>query len=165
MSTRRSVSTRRSTFRLEKSSFNLENDVASEDFDLPRHSGASSSWHSVASIVPTLLNTTSSFSSTTKLVADHEIVASDEESASSEKRDRDSNVVQTLKDGQNFHNIFERRKSSQKKISEPEADMEVRNWEKRKSDISLYEINQELESHRLQLQQANQWADRVEHWK
>ena len=41
-----------------KSSNNLENDAtvaASEDFGLPRHSGASRSRHSVASTVPTLL--------------------------------------------------------------------------------------------------------------
>ena len=34
--------------------------------------------------------------------------------------------------------------------------MEVKHWEKRNSDIALYEINQEFESQRLQLQQANQ---------
>ena len=42
-----------------KGSFNPESDVtvaASEDVDLPRHSGASSSRHSVASTVPTLLH-------------------------------------------------------------------------------------------------------------
>ena len=31
--------------------------------------------------------------------------------------------------------------------------------EKRNSDFALDEINQELETQRLQLQQANQWAD------
>ena len=30
------------------------------------------------------------------------------------------------------------------------------------SDIALYEINQEFESQRLQLQQANQWADQAQ---
>ena len=59
-----------------KSSFNLENDetiAASEDFDLPKHSRASSSRHSVASTVPTLLKLGSS--STRKLVADYDSVA------------------------------------------------------------------------------------------
>ena len=35
--------------------------------------------------------------------------------------------------------------------------MEVKRWEKKNSDMALYEVNQEFESHRLQLQQANQW--------
>ena len=40
--------------------------------------------------------------------------------------------------------------------------MEVKLWEKRNSDIALYEINQEFGSQRFQLQQANQWADQAE---
>ena len=39
------------------------------------------------------------------------------------------------------------------------ADSIPQHWEKRNSDIALFEINQEFESQRLQLQQANQWAD------
>ena len=35
-------------------------------------------------------------------------------------------------------------------------------WEKRNSDIALNEINQEFQSHRLQLQQANHWADQAQ---
>ena len=34
--------------------------------------------------------------------------------------------------------------------------MEMKHWEKRNSDIALREINQEYESQRLRLQQANQ---------
>ena len=40
--------------------------------------------------------------------------------------------------------------------------MEIRNWETRNSDIALHETHQELESQRLQLQQANQWADQAQ---
>ena len=36
---------------------------------------------------------------------------------------------------------------------------------KENSDIALFEINQEIESHRLQLQQANQWADQAQREK
>ena len=63
-----------------ESSFNLENDatiVASEDFHLPRHSGASSSSrHTAASTVPTLLKLGSVGTSSRKLVADYDSVAS-----------------------------------------------------------------------------------------
>ena len=41
----------------------------------------------------------------------------------------------------------------------------IRNWEERKSDIALYETHQELESQRLELQQANQWADQAQRVK
>ena len=42
------------------------------------------------------------------------------------------------------------------------ADVKVKHWEKRNSDVALYEINQEFESQRLQLQHASQWADQVQ---
>ena len=110
-----------------KSSFNLENDAtiaASEGFDLLQHSGASGSRHSVASTVPTLLKLGSSstrklvvdcdsvaslLSSTRNVVADHETVVSVEESVSRGKRDRDLNVVQTLKDIHSVHKFLERK--------------------------------------------------------
>ena len=37
--------------------------------------------------------------------------------------------------------------------------MTKRNWEQRCSDTALYETDRELESQRLELYQANQWAD------
>ena len=90
-----------------KSSFQLESDATIAT--LPRHSGAlSSSRHTAASTVPTLLklgsfgtgpkklvadydSVANSFSSTRKLVADadHETLVSVEELVSSETRDRD----------------------------------------------------------------------------
>ena len=69
-------------------------------------------------------------------------------------RDRDQNVVS-------------------KDYTKLKQTWKIKNWEKRDSDIDLYEINQEFESQRLQLQQANQWADHaqrdkiacMENWK
>ena len=51
-------------------------------------------------------------------------------------------------------------KVAQQRSYEAEADVEVKHWEKRNSDIALYEINQEFESQQLQL--ANQWADQAQ---
>ena len=101
-------------------------------------------------------------------------------SVSKGKRDRDQNVVQTLRDRQNLHIILERKaglavrgeKLAQQRLYEAEADVEVKHWEKRNSDIALYGINQEFESQRFQLQQASRWADQaqrdkkpMENWK
>ena len=41
-------------------------------------------------------------------------------------------------------------------------DMDRKSWERRNSDIALYETNQQLESQRLELCQANQWADQAQ---
>ena len=70
------------------------------------------------------------------------------------KRVRDQNVVQTLRDKQNLHKIFERKaelaargeKVAQQRLYDAEADVEVKQWETRNSDIALYEINPEFES-------------------
>ena len=40
--------------------------------------------------------------------------------------------------------------------------MEVKHGEKRNSDVALSEVNQEFESQRFQLQQANRWADQAQ---
>ena len=52
--------------------------------------------------------------------------------------------------------------AAQKRFSEAEAEMDIRNWEQRDADIALHETSRELESHRLELHQANQWADERE---
>ena len=41
----------------------------------------------------------------------------------------------------------------------------MQNWEKRNSDIALYDTNQEFGSQRLQLQRANQFADQAQRCK
>ena len=101
---------------------------------------------------------------------DHETsVRSVFESVSKEKKDRDFNVVQTLRDRQNLHKNLERKAESaargeklvQQRLFGAEADVEVNHWEKRNSDIALHEINQEFESQRFQLQQANHWDDQA----
>ena len=76
------------------------------------------------------------------------------ESVSKVKRDEDQNGVQTLKDMQNLRKFLERKaelavrgeKLVQQRFYEAEADLEVKHWETRNSDIALYEINQEFES-------------------
>ena len=86
------------------------------------------------------------------------------------ERDRDENVVQTLRDRQHLHKILEREaelavrgeKLAQQRFYDAEADVEVKHWEKKNSDMALHEVNQVFESQRLQLQQANQWADQAQ---
>ena len=65
---------------------------------------------------------------------------------SKEKRDRDQNVVQTLKDRQNIHKILEVKadlavrgeKLAKQRLFEAEADVEVKHWEKKHSDMALF---------------------------
>ena len=81
------------------------------------------------------------------------------------KRDRDQNVVQSLRDRENLHKILERKdelalrgeKLAHQKLFEAEAEVEARHWEKRNSEMALYEVNQEFEFERFQLQ-ASRWA-------
>ena len=69
-----------------------------------------------------------------------------------------------------YHKILERKAElavrgeqlAKQRLYVAEADVEVKHWEKRNSDTALYEIDQEFESQRLQLQQANQWADEAQ---
>ena len=106
---------------------------------------------------------------------DHETVVSSPflGSVSKGKRERDQNVVRTLRHRQNLHKILERKaelavgreKLAEQRLYEAEADVEVKHWGKRNSDTALYEINQEFESQRLQLQQANQWTDQAQRQK
>ena len=56
--------------------------------------------------------------------------------------------LQTLKDRENLHTFIERKaelaargeKLAQQRLLEAEADVEVKHWEKRNSDIALIEI-------------------------
>ena len=98
------------------------------------------------------------------------IVSSLFESVSKEKRDRDQSVVQTLRDRQHFHKILERKaeltvrgeKLARQRFFEAEADVEVKHWEKRNSEVAPYDINQEFESQRFQQHQASRWADQAQ---
>ena len=91
-------------------------------------------------------------------------------SVSKGKRGRDRNVVHAHIERQaTLPKIPERKaelavrreKLAQQRLYGAEADVEVKHWEKRNSDIALREINQECESQRLQLQQAKQWLIRL----
>ena len=81
--------------------------------------------------------------------------------------------MRTSSDRQNLHNYLERKAESavrgenaaQKRLFEAEADMEIRRWKQTGSEIALCETHRELESQRLQLQQANQWADHAQREK
>ena len=152
--------------------------VATEEPDVPRHSGASSSSQhtAAASRVPTVLKLGSLGNSLWTQLADYEAVDSrhgiretcadpDRETAVSTpfrseskwKRDRDQNVVQSLNDRPHLHRILERRaelsvrreKKAQQKLYEAEAEVEAQILEKKMSDIALREINLEFESQRF----------------
>ena len=86
------------------------------------------------------------------------------------KKDRDQNVVHSLRDRENLQKILERKVDSvvrgermtQQKLFEAEAEVEARNWKKRNSDITLHEINQEFECQRFQLHQVSRWTDQTQ---
>ena len=75
--------------------------------------------------------------------------------------------AQTLSERRKLHVYLEQKAelavqgecAAQKRFSEGDEDMEVRNSEHKNSDVAFYETNQELESQRLVLYHANQWAD------
>ena len=82
--------------------------------------------------------------------------ASVERTLSRGKRDRDLESVVALSGRPNLHVYLEQKVElavqgeceAQRRLSEAEADMDIRNWEERNSDIALCETNQELESQR-----------------
>ena len=84
------------------------------------------------------------------------------------KRDRDSNVVQTLRDIENLHKILERKaelavrreNAAQNKVSEAETEMEKEKF--RSSQKAFFETHRALESQRMHAHQANQWADQAQ---
>ena len=49
-----------------------------------------------------------------------------------------------------------------KQKTEAEIDMEIKDWEKRSSQIALCESQREVESQRMQLHQAKQWVDQAQ---
>ena len=63
--------------------------------------------------------------------------------------------MHSLRDRENCQEILERKAElAVQRLYEAEADVEVKHWERRNSDIALYEVKQEFESQRLQQQQA-----------
>ena len=84
--------------------------------------------------------------------------------------DRDLESVRTLSERKDLHVYIEQKAdlavqqecAALRRLSDAEADMETRKWEKTSSDLALYETNRELESRRLELYQAHQWADQAQ---
>ena len=99
--------------------------------------------------------------------------ASVERILSRAERDRDLESAYTLSERRNLHVYLEQKgelavqgeRAAQRRLPEAEANMDMRNWEQRNSDIAFYETNQEHESQRSQVQQANQWADQAQREK
>ena len=52
--------------------------------------------------------------------------------------------------------------TAQKRLSEAEVEMDRNSRVRRNSGVALHQTNQQLESQRLELHQANQWADRAQ---
>ena len=100
----------------------------------------------------------------------NESFSSVERSLSRGKRDRDLESAQTLSERRNLQAYLEKKAelacqgecAAHKRLSEAEAEMDKRNcWKQRNADRALYETNRQLESQRLELYQANQWADQA----
>ena len=119
--------------------------TASEDLDLPPH--FTSTFRSIKQ-QPAFGSKQSSYCVQTRFTG------SLFESVSKEERSRPKRCANIKR--QNLHKILERKaelavrgeKLAQLRLYEAEADMEVKHWEKRNSDIALYDINQEFESQR-----------------
>ena len=167
---------------LERNSFNIENDLtttvaASENFDCFHQQAAasgSSQFVPACEVNPWLGEETWSARSR-KVLRGNASNLSVEEMYSNGKRDRDLESVRTLSERKDMHVYLEQKAelavrqecAAQKRLSEAEAEagMDMRNWEQRNADIALYEIKRELESQRLELYQANQWADQAQREK
>ena len=88
-------------------------------------------------------------------VACNEPISSVERMLSRGKRDRDLDSVKIQSDRHSLYVYLEQKAdlavqgeySAQRRLSEAEADMDMREWEKRGSDLALHETNRELESH------------------
>ena len=92
----------------------------------------------------------------------NESLSSVEGTLSRGKRGRDLECAQTLSERRNLHAYLEQKaelavqgeSATQKRLSEAEAEMDIRNWEQRDACMALHETSRELESQRLELYQA-----------
>ena len=159
-----------------------ENASLSVSEQAPHEKSRSSSRKSAAGTVPTAFGSSAGHSfgkpqrdcvSETSLLSqlalpgglESRSVSTKDESLMTGKRDRGESIGQSMRDREIFHKILERKAESsiqgeneaQKKLSEIEADVEIRRWEQRSSEIALHESYRELETQRLQLLQANTW--------
>ena len=155
------VSRRRSTFPRSKNSFKIENSdltttvAASESPDgFHQQAAASGIPQQVSARVVNPWLSADMWSNTWKQVRGNESLASVEGTCSTRKRDRD-----TLPERRTPHVHLEQKAESavqgkwatQRRTSEAEADMDIRNWEQSFLAIALYETNRDLESQRLEI--------------
>ena len=83
-------------------------------------------------------------------------VSSTDEPLMTGKRDRGESIGQSMRDRENLHKILERKAESsiqgkneaQKNYQRLKADVEIRRWEQRSSEIALHESHRELETQR-----------------
>ena len=93
-------------------------------------------------------------------------IASVDGTLSRGEKGRDLESVPTQSERQSIHVYLEQKadladqgaSAPHRNLSEAEADMNMRNWEQRNSDIALYETNREL-------YQTNLWADQAQRAK
>ena len=83
-----------------------------------------------------------------------------------EKRDRHLEGVRFLSERKDLHVYFEQKSDLLVREvcaawRQSEVDMETRKFERRSSDMFLFETNRDLESQRLELHQVYQWADQA----
>ena len=114
------------------------------------------------------------WSSTRKLMRGNESLSSVEGTLSRGKRDQDLEGLQTLSERRNLHVYLEQKaewavqgecQAQKKTIWGWSTNLTKRNWEQRCSDTALYETDRELASQRLELCEANQWADQAQREK
>ena len=107
-----------------------------------------------------------SFTSTGRSVRSDESVASVERSVFRTQVDQDQSSVERS----NLREILERKaeianqaaKEARRRLSDAEAHLDSRDWERRKSELVLYESQQQLESQKGESPQASQWADQAQ---
>ena len=127
-----------------RNSFNIENNdltttvTASETFDgFHQQAAASGGSQQVPASAANPWLSADMWSSTKKLVRSNQSIANVEGTLSREKRDRDLESVQTPSERRNLHVYLEQKGelavrrgcAAQRRLSEAEADMDIRNWE------------------------------------
>ena len=90
-----------------------------------------------------------------------------------EKKIQTKTLKEPSKERKNLHKFSERlaelavrgENAAQKRLSEAATEREIKDWEKRSSEIAPYESQPELDSQRMRLHQGNQWADQAQREK
>ena len=61
--------------------------------------------------------------------------------------------------------LFQGEFAAQTRLSDAQADLDRREWDRRNADIVLYESGMQLQSQRMELHQANQLSDQTQREK